>query len=161
MSDEMQGAITSFWKGMARNLADMKADGLVKIDEGKRAIPIELYEKLLLAIMQSPRNEAVFCHTYAVLSANLGCRTNNTARVALNHMSACADSCTILFAQTKSDQEGEMEMFKRHYSIISTEHSVHAERATEGQLAVQREFDKCGVRESRTSLESKFAAAAG
>ena len=114
MSDEMQGAITSFWKGMARNLADMKADGLVKIDEGKRAIPIELYEKLLLAIMQSPRNEAVFCHTYAVLSANLGCRTNNTARVALNHMSACADSCTILFAQTKSDQEGEMEMFKRH-----------------------------------------------
>ena len=54
-----------------------------------------------------------------------------------------------------------MEMFKRHYSIISTEHSVHAERATEDQLAVQREFDKCGVRESRTSLESKFAAAAG
>lgn len=25
MSDEMQGAITSFWKGMARNLADLKA----------------------------------------------------------------------------------------------------------------------------------------
>ena len=124
MSDEMQGAITSFWKGMARNLADLKADGRVKIDEGKRAIPIELYRKLLLAMMQSARSEAVFCHVYAVLSANLGCRTNNTARVALSHISASEDNCTILFAQTKCDQEGEMEMFKRHLFANPYEPSV-------------------------------------
>ena len=49
LSSEASAALTGLWKGMKRDFQDLKASGQVSIHEGKRAIPMHLFEALLSA----------------------------------------------------------------------------------------------------------------
>ena len=99
---------------MKRDFQDLKASGQVSIHEGKRAIPMHLFEALLSAMQKSERAEGVFCHAYSVVSLNLGCRSGNTAGIKLSHFSGTGDSVGVQFMHQENDQEGEMAEYLRH-----------------------------------------------
>lgn len=58
--------------------------------------------------------DGAFAHLYSLLSLNLGCRSSNTAGIALQHISAGTDHFVIQFVHQKNDQEGEMQGYERH-----------------------------------------------
>lgn len=114
MEVETSAALTSLWKSIKRDYQDLKAAGKVKIDEGKSAVAMELWEKLMDYMLASDRPEAIFCHLYSLLSLNLGCRSGNTAGIMLVHFSGASDSVACQFMHQKNDQEGEMAEYLRH-----------------------------------------------
>ena len=58
--------------------------------------------------------DAVFAHTFLLLSWNLICRAGNTASICLAHMEFGDDCLKIYFAQMKNDQAAERPKDPRH-----------------------------------------------
>jgi hypothetical protein len=114
MSADADTALTALWKGMKRDFQDLKASGKVSIHEGKRAIPMHLFESLLSSMQKSEKVEGIFAHLYSVICLNLGCRSGNTAGIKLSHFSGAGDSIGVQFMHQKNDQEGETAEYLRH-----------------------------------------------
>ena len=81
---------------------------------GKEAIPVALYRYLCKAFFEMGTREGVFCHLYLVLTWNLGCRANNTAKVRLCDIHCSSRDCySIAFSHTKNDQGGDQAKHRR------------------------------------------------
>ena len=84
--------------------------------EGKDALSVALYRALCGWFLEYGTLDGIFSHCFLVLSWNLACRSNNTARLRLNQISwaAAFDSFEVFFAHTKTDQTGEDAKYPRH-----------------------------------------------
>ena len=85
---------------LSKNLPAKDASG-----SGKEAIPVALYRYLCKCFFEMGTREGVFCHAYLLLTWNLGCRANNTAKVRLCDLHCSSRDCfSIAFSHTKNDQ---------------------------------------------------------
>ena len=60
--------------------------------------------------------DGIFAHTFTILSWNLACHVNNTAKIHLKDVewASTFDAYEIFFAHTKTDQTGEEAKYSRH-----------------------------------------------
>ena len=94
---------------LSANLPAKDASG-----SGKEAIPVALYRYLCKCFFEMGTREGVFCHAYLLLTWNLGCRANNTAKVRLCDLHCSSRDCfSIAFSHTKNDQLGNQAKHKR------------------------------------------------
>jgi hypothetical protein len=73
--------------------------------EGKEAMLVVLYKKLLEWFLAYGTVDGVFAHTYLVLTWNLACRVGNTSRILFCDItwSNTFDSFSVAFSQSKTD----------------------------------------------------------
>lgn len=83
---------------------------------GKNAMSVKLYRLLSELFLKYGTIDGVFAHCYLVLSWNLSCRCNNTARIKFSDVSwsQSFDSYSIMFSTTKTDQYGDASKYPRH-----------------------------------------------
>lgn len=113
MPAQFSADIKHFFIGLKRRDAREKAQGLRKNTEGKLPIPFSVYVKLIEKFIEEGK---FFEASYASLTWNLICRTDNTAGITLKHMGSDADAITIMFNVSKTNQEGdEFEQKRRLY----------------------------------------------
>ena len=94
---------------LSKNLPAKDASG-----SGKEAIPVALYRYLCKCFFEMGTREGVFCHAYLLLTWNLGCRANNTAKIRLCDLHCSSRDCfSIAFSHTKNDQLGNQAKHKR------------------------------------------------
>ena len=100
--------------GLKRIIQRERADAGEEIDDGKKPMSPELYRVLCHWFFESGSHEDLFAYCFLVLTWNLMCRANNTARICFSHLGWNWDSLYILFAQQKGDQMGMTEKFARN-----------------------------------------------
>jgi len=113
--DGFEARLKTLKTGLLRRVTTIRADeGEDGDGDGKKAMNAELYLCLARWFFEMGNAEGLFAHCFLVLSWNLMCRSNNTCRICLSHMSWDWDSLVIRFAQQKGDQMGLTERFPRH-----------------------------------------------
>ena len=67
--------------------------------------------------------DGIFAHTFTILSWNLACHVNNTAKIRLKDIewASTFDAYEIFFAHTKTDQTGKEAKYSQHVYANSTE----------------------------------------
>jgi hypothetical protein len=100
-----------FFRGLKRQQAKEKQEGIRKLQEGKSAMPFKLYERLCKAFMT---NKNSFGHLYLSFSWNLMCRTDNTSSILMSHLNWTNDCLVVFYGKMKNDQEGENLREGRH-----------------------------------------------
>ena len=77
--------------------------------EGKAPMSVELYRRVCRWFVDWGTLDGIFAHTFTILSWNLACRANNTAKIRLKDVewASTFDAYEIFFAHTKTDQTGE------------------------------------------------------
>ena len=76
--------------------------------EGKAPMSVELYRRVCRWFVDWGTLDGIFAHTFTILSWNLACRANNTAKIRLKDIewASTFDAYEIFFAHTKTDQTG-------------------------------------------------------
>ena len=84
--------------------------------EGKAPMSVELYCRVCRWFVDWGTLDGIFAHTFTILSWNLACRANNTAKIHLKDIewASTFDAYEIFFAHTKTDQSGEEAKYSRH-----------------------------------------------
>ena len=84
--------------------------------EGKAPMSVELYRRVCRWFVDWGTLDGIFAHTFTILSWNLACRANNTAKIRLKDVewASTFDAYEIFFAHTKTDQTGEEAKYSRH-----------------------------------------------
>lgn len=100
-----------FYRGLKRTIAERKASGEGRLEEGKSPLEFSLYKLVCLRLLQLGD---FFTHTYLTLTWNLACRAGNTASVKFNHIGWDEDALIIRFAHMKNDKEGINSKDPRH-----------------------------------------------
>ena len=77
--------------------------------EGKAPMSVELYRHVCRWCVDWGTLNGIFAHTFTILSWNLACHANNTAKIHLKDIewASTFDAYEIFFAHTKTDQTGE------------------------------------------------------
>jgi hypothetical protein len=107
--------LSNLLKGLFRQVASRR-NVINNNGEGKELMSIELYKFLCETFLKYGTMDGIFAHCYLVLSWNLACRCNNTARITFADIrwSHSFDSFSISFSQSKTDQLGEEAKYPRH-----------------------------------------------
>ena len=101
--------------GFLRTVITRRADEGEDADgDGKKPMSHELYQCLAKWFFELGTAEGLFAHCFLVLTWNLMCRSNNTTRICLSHITWTWNSLVIWFAQQKGDQMGLTEKFPRN-----------------------------------------------
>jgi hypothetical protein len=129
---EFKAELTNLFKGFSREIAannhcgagDNNVDGILTNKEGKEAMSVELYRKLLEWFINFGTADGVFAHRYLVLTWNLACRAGSTARIRFSDLSwsHSFDAFSITFSQTKTDQ---LRIEKSIQGIAMLTHCLH------------------------------------
>ena len=83
--------------------------------EGKEPMSPELYRSICKWLLGWGNLEGIFGALFIVLTWNLVCRGNNTAKIRLSHVKwSVFDALTVNFKHTKTDQQGDAKRKKRH-----------------------------------------------
>lgn len=106
-SDAFKKSVKDFFAGLKRQDAEKRQENGDAPTVGKMALPFGLYRSLAKALLMDGRPQMLFAHCYLVLTWNLMCRSNNTAKIGVRRIQWREDSLVIYFAQTKSDQAGD------------------------------------------------------
>jgi hypothetical protein len=109
--------LSNLFKGLNRQAASRRnVNNEGNNREGKEMMSTELYKFLCETFLKYGTMDGVFAHCYLVLSWNLACRCNNTARIKFSDIrwSHSFDSFSIAFSQSKTDQLGEEAKYPRH-----------------------------------------------
>jgi hypothetical protein len=91
-----------------------KAENGVKLGEGKKPLPFQLYKRLCTWMVENGSKESIFSWCFLTLTWNLVCRSKNTINIHRNHIGLENDAMTIQFAHMKTDMMGFEEAVKRH-----------------------------------------------
>jgi hypothetical protein len=120
---EFKAELTNLMKGFTREIAtnnhrdggDNIADTIFNNKEGKEAMSVELYRKLLEWFLNFGTADGVFAHCYLIITWNLACRAGSTARIRFSDVSwsHSFDAFSITFSQTKTDQLGMEKRYPR------------------------------------------------
>ena len=93
---------------------DDEEDDRDLFQEGKSPMTPELYKSVCKWFLEWGTSEGIFCACFFVLTWNLACRSNNTARIRYSHMSwHYFDAMHVRFRHTKTQQHGEARRQKR------------------------------------------------
>ena len=94
--------------------------------EGKAPMSVELYRRVCRWFVDWGTLDGIFAHTFTILSWNLACRANNTAKIRLKDVewASTFDAYEIFFAHTKMDQTGKEAKYSRHVYANPTEPTV-------------------------------------
>ena len=123
--NNFKAELTNMFKGLYRQIAlgrraqqrrNVNNNGVENTREGKAAMSVLLYTSLCEWLLKWGTSDGIFAYCYLILSWNLACRCNNTARIKFTDIdwSQSFDSFSILFSQTKTDQFGEEAKYPRH-----------------------------------------------
>ena len=84
---------------------------------------VELYHHVCRWFVDWGTLDGIFAHTFTILSWNLACHANNTAKIRLKdgEWASTFDAYEIFFAHTKTDQTGEEAKYSRHVYANPTE----------------------------------------
>lgn len=107
LSDTTKAKLKTLKKGAGRLRAQEKERGEVPMEEGKAALSFELYCLLAEELFTSVAKNAIFLHSFLLLSWNLMSRASTTSSVRMAHVKWENDSLIIQVARHKSDQEGQ------------------------------------------------------
>ena len=101
--------LTNFYKGLKRTDAQIRreSDGGDLARPGKDSLPFSVYRALGLATLLTEDSNLLWAHSFACMSWNLMCRTNNLEALRLARVTWQDDSLQVYFAQLKNDQGGE------------------------------------------------------
>ena len=91
--------------------------------EGKAPMSVELYRHVCRWFVDWGTLDGIFAHTFTILSWNLACCANNTAKIHLRDIewASTFDAYGIFFAHTKTDQTGEEAKYSQHVYANPTE----------------------------------------
>jgi len=112
---QWQKKLTTFFKGLSRQSAIEKGQGIGRIKEGKDAMQFSLYQCIGKYLLEKcVTRESVFTHAWLVLSWNLMCRASNTKMICFAHLDWVGNALAVYFAHMKNDQEGTRPKDPRH-----------------------------------------------
>jgi hypothetical protein len=95
--------------------SDEEQDDHEEFKEGKDPMSPELYRKVCKWLVEWGTLEGIFAALFIVMTWNLVCRGNNTAKVRFSHMSwNIFDAMGVNFRHTKTQQMGEAKRQKRN-----------------------------------------------
>ena len=112
--------LSNLYKGLYHQLARHRRDHVdndedVNHEGGRLNMSTILYRRLAKLFLDMGTDEGVFAHTFLILSWNLACRCNNTAKIKLVDISwNIFDAFTICFSTSKMDQMGDASKYERH-----------------------------------------------
>ncbi|GAX10566.1 hypothetical protein FisN_14Lu064, partial [Fistulifera solaris] len=138
-TEEYKQRIGNYWKGFGRkrsnrspqnedenedgngDSSDDEEDDRDELNEGKEAISTELYRSILKWLLEYASVDSLLAACFICLTWNLACRSNNTAKLKLSHLSWTKfDAMQINFKHTKTDVTGAEKQVKRNlYSNIN------------------------------------------
>jgi len=113
-SNDFRDKLTIRTRALARLHQREKEEMGTRLTEGKDPMPFVVYKFLAAKMLESVDKEAIFAHTFMLLTWNLMCRSKNTVNIMFNHISWCSDSIGIQFAHSKTDKEGLEASYLRH-----------------------------------------------
>jgi hypothetical protein len=121
-NEEFRAELTNLFRGLyrqvatQRNIAFNNDENNQNNREGREIMSVELFKFLCETFLKYGTADGIFGHCYLVLSWNLACRCNNTARIKFSDIrwSQAFDAFSILFSQSKTDQLGEEAKYPRH-----------------------------------------------
>eukprot|EP00804_Cyclotella_cryptica_P028249 CCRYP_014599-RA/>CCRYP_014599-RA protein AED:0.50 eAED:0.33 QI:0/-1/0/1/-1/1/1/0/113 len=93
--------MNKFMGGMKRSTQAAKQHLGLKLTEGKRPMPMDVYEKIGTRSFFSPEKEDVFCHLFFVLAWCLMKQAENCVGAKVNHISFREDALVFEFAKQK------------------------------------------------------------
>lgn len=121
--EAFKAELSNLYRGLYRqiavqniNAANENEEGFVVHREGRLNMSTILYKQLAELFLGFGTEEGVFAHCYLIISWNLACRCNNTARIKFSQISwnTYFDAYSIMFATTKTDQLGDAAKYPRH-----------------------------------------------
>ena len=94
--------------------------------ESKAPMSVELYHRVCRWFVDWGTLDGIFAYTFTILSWNLACHVNNTAKICLKDIewASTFDAHEIFFGHTKTDQTGEEAKYSRHVYASPTERLV-------------------------------------
>ena len=107
VSEEYERSLTQFNRGMIRQITTEKAEKGVSLEEGKKAMNMDVYRLMTQILMKSGSDDATFAHVFLVLEWNLMARSDNCKNLRLVHIEWRHDCLVFFFGKTKGDQTGE------------------------------------------------------
>ena len=108
MSADFRREMSQFNRGMKRKVAEERENAGSSLEEGKKAMNIEVYKLMCKKLFESGHEDAAFAHLYLVLEWNLMARSNNCEKLRLGHIEWRHDCLVFFFGKSKGDQNGEM-----------------------------------------------------
>ena len=107
MPADLKEELQDLLKGVNRTVALAEQSGQGDIEEGKKAISLELYRLINKWFLQEDTKEAIFARAFASVTWNLNCRGESTASVCHKHLVWRTDALGIPFAHEKNNQTGD------------------------------------------------------
>ena len=118
ISPDIKKCTDEFLQGYKKIIADLKAQGKYKMDEGKSHIRFAGFVQLIKLFSQySPYNAVnylkrafeigIFCVLFIVLCWNLAQRSETVANIHLEHMHWVGDALCVRIPKSKNDQAGD------------------------------------------------------
>ena len=96
ISADFRRDMCQFNRGMKRKVAEQGENSGSSLEEGKKAMNIEVYKLMCKKLFESGHEDAAFAHLYLVLEWNLMARSNNCERLRLGHIEWRHD-CLVFF----------------------------------------------------------------
>ena len=118
VTSQFQASIKAFLTGVKKDIADQRQAGTRRATVGKQPIGFDAYAEMARAFMQQSSGvnckRFSFAHVYLVLTWNLTCRTDNTAKINLRHLAWHQDCLIITLPKSKTDQTGAKATHEKH-----------------------------------------------
>ena len=114
MDEVFAKCVTQYIAGMKRTVAKEKKDTGQKLSEGKRDMPLNVYEKLCEVLMSGDSDEYTFAHAFLAIEWNLMARSDNVVHLSVEHIEWSGNCLIFYFATTKTDQNGEKQRLPWH-----------------------------------------------
>lgn len=105
--------VDKYMEGVVRVVAQAAQEGLGSVERGKREITYEVYEKMMVWLLEEKSHEGIFGRAFLSLTWNLMCRGVNTC-ICLKHLLWRADAFGISFSHVKNDPAGSRNWHPRH-----------------------------------------------
>ena len=105
--------VDKYMEGIVRVVAQAAQDGLGLVERGTREITYEVYEMMMIWLLEEKSHEGIFIRAFLSLAWNLMCRGVNTC-VCLKHLLWRADAFGISFSHVKNDPAGSRNWHPRH-----------------------------------------------
>ena len=100
VSEEYERSLTQFNKGMIRQLTAEKVEKGMSLEEGKKAMDMDVYRLMAWLLIKSGLDNTTFAHVFLVLEWNLMACSNNCKNLCLVHIEWRHD-CLVFFWENK------------------------------------------------------------
>ena len=106
MSVEMDTDLAHFMAGLKRTITSEKMLQDKTLDEGKRVMTFEVYEKLCEILYKGQDDEFLFAHSFLTMEWNLMAHSDNCVSMNINNVQFQDDALIFYFGKSKRNQYG-------------------------------------------------------